>query len=38
LGGQKNTDGLAFLDEVKPPTLREELNDDLPFQVKGAGV
>jgi hypothetical protein len=37
-GGQKKTDGLAFLDEVKPPTLREELNDDLPFQVKGAGV
>ena len=31
-GEQKRTDGLAFLDEVKPPTLREELNDDLPFK------
>jgi hypothetical protein len=31
-GEQKTTDGLAFLDEVKPPTLREELNDDLPFK------
>jgi hypothetical protein len=31
-GEQKKTDGLAFLDEVKPPTLREELNDDLPFK------
>ena len=31
-GEQKRTDGLAFLDEVKPPTLREELNDDLPFR------
>jgi hypothetical protein len=30
-GEQKTTDGLAFLDQVKPPTLREELNDDLPF-------
>jgi hypothetical protein len=29
---QKTTDGLAFLDQVKPPTLREELNDDLPFK------
>jgi hypothetical protein len=31
-GEQKKTDGLAFLDEVKPPTLREALNDDLPFK------
>jgi hypothetical protein len=31
-GEQKRTGGLAFLDEVKPPTLREELNDDLPFK------
>jgi len=31
-GEQKRTDGLAFLDEVKPPTLREELNDALPFK------
>jgi hypothetical protein len=31
-GEQKKTDGLAFLDQVKPPTLREELNDDLPFK------
>ena len=31
-GEQKTTDGLAFLDQVKPPTLREELNDDLPFK------
>jgi hypothetical protein len=31
-GEQKRTDGLAFLDEVKPPTLREELNDDVPFK------
>ena len=30
-GEQKTTDGLAFLDQVKPPTLREELNDDLPL-------
>jgi hypothetical protein len=29
-GEQKTTDGLAFLDQVKPPTLREELNDELP--------
>ena len=32
-GEQKTTDGLAFLDQVKPPTLREELNDDLPAGV-----
>jgi hypothetical protein len=31
-GEQKKTDGLAFLDQVIPPTLREELNDDLPFK------
>ena len=31
-GEQKTTDGLAFLDQVKPSTLREELNDDLPFK------
>ena len=31
-GEQKKTDGLAFLDQVKPPTLREEINDDLPFK------
>jgi len=31
-GEQKTTDGLAFLDQVKPPTLREELNDDLLFK------
>ena len=35
-GEQKRTDGLAFLDEVKPPTLREELNDDLPSEAAGA--
>ena len=29
-GEQKMTDGLAFLEQVNPPTLREELNDDLP--------
>jgi hypothetical protein len=29
---QKTNDGLAFLDQVKPLTLREELNDDLPFK------
>jgi hypothetical protein len=41
-GQRKTTDGLAFLDQVTPPTLREELDDDLPFdmsfQVKGAGA
>jgi hypothetical protein len=31
-GEQKRTDGLAFLDAVKPLTLREELNDDVPFK------
>ena len=29
-GEQKTADGLAFLEQVNPPTLREELNDDLP--------
>ena len=31
-GEQKMADGLAFLEQVNPPTLREELNDDLPFK------